>query len=137
MLFRSRAGYADKYGHEFTIRSSRRNGCKTELAKILEGFGDWMFYGHECGRTIFPWFILDLDAFRSHISRHSIHRHLRFGETQNHDASTMFAWYDVRSFTCLPKLVIARSPPTVPPPPRLPTLGRYPPPPVQALEAYA
>ena len=41
-----RGGYADRYGYEFTIRAKRDTGAKTELEKIIDGFGDWMFYGH-------------------------------------------------------------------------------------------
>ena len=35
-----RPGYADKYRYQFTIRSKRDSGSKTEMAKLLEGWGD-------------------------------------------------------------------------------------------------
>ena len=38
--------YAGKYPFEFTIRRSRSNRMSTEANKIMEGYGDWMFYGH-------------------------------------------------------------------------------------------
>ena len=37
--------YIDRYGDEFTIRAGRPNGSKTELTKIVEGWGDYFFYG--------------------------------------------------------------------------------------------
>jgi hypothetical protein len=58
--------YLVKYGNEFTIRTGRPTGTKTELAKILEGFGDRFFYGfaHPTGVAIARWCLLDLDMFR-------------------------------------------------------------------------
>jgi hypothetical protein len=54
------------YSDQFTIRCSRPNGVKTELAKILEGWGDYFFYGFAgydrgllCG-----WMLGDLNVFR-------------------------------------------------------------------------
>jgi hypothetical protein len=37
--------YRDSYQDEFTIRAGRPSGVKTELAKIIEGWGDYFFYG--------------------------------------------------------------------------------------------
>ena len=34
-----------RYKDEFTVRSSRPSGIKTELKKIVEGWGDYLFYG--------------------------------------------------------------------------------------------
>jgi len=34
-----------KYKDEFTLRFERPSGTKTELSKILEGWGDYFFYG--------------------------------------------------------------------------------------------
>jgi hypothetical protein len=33
------------YLYEFTIRAGRPSGVKTELHKILDGWGDYFFYG--------------------------------------------------------------------------------------------
>ena len=64
-----KAAYAQRYAHQFTIRCGNANGSKTELAKILEGWGDFMFYGfanqEETG--LLGWAIGDLDVFRSWI----------------------------------------------------------------------
>lgn len=62
-----RHGYADDFGDQFTIRSRRDNGHRTEFAKIIDdGFGDWMFYGHYTGHpfTVYPWWLINLDVFR-------------------------------------------------------------------------
>jgi hypothetical protein len=56
--------YREKYGHEFTIRSRRSTGIKTELAKIIEGWGDYIFYGFADENSLTQWFIGDLKAFR-------------------------------------------------------------------------
>ena len=38
-------GYWEQFRDEFTIRQGRPRGTKTELAKIIEGWGDYFFYG--------------------------------------------------------------------------------------------
>lgn len=64
--------YADNPGYlqEFTIRSDRASGMKTELRKILSGFGDFLFYGFEAaeGGRLGHWRLLDLNVFREHYS---------------------------------------------------------------------
>lgn len=58
--------YYDKYPNDITIRCSRPSGTKTELAKIIEGWGDYFFYGFcdsgEC--FLIDWRLCDLKAFR-------------------------------------------------------------------------
>ena len=60
----------EKYGPEFTIRSNRAlTGAKTEWAKILEGFGDWLFYGHASAieqEKIEWWMVVCLSSLREH-----------------------------------------------------------------------
>jgi hypothetical protein len=51
------------WGEEFTIRSGRPNGVKTELAKILEGWGSHLFYGFADERLL-CWLLGDLSVFR-------------------------------------------------------------------------
>lgn len=104
-----RAGYADKYGDEFTIRSHRDSGAKTELAKITEGWGDWLFYGHaehDDLPVLARWMIVDLHAWRAHMIRHK--DKIRFGKKANGDG-TYFVWFDVRSFPNSPPICIAES----------------------------
>jgi len=55
--------YREQYGDEFTIRTYRQSGAKTELTKIIEGWGDYIFYGF-AGENLTEWFIGDLKAFR-------------------------------------------------------------------------
>lgn len=64
--------YADlKYSDEFTIREGRPTGTKTELTKIIEGWGDYMFYGFaaESGPELSAWILGDLTVFRGWFMR--------------------------------------------------------------------
>ena len=63
--------YMSEYRDEFTIRTGRPSGAKTELAKIVEGWGDYLFYGFasECGQSLAAWFIGDLAVFRDWYSK--------------------------------------------------------------------
>jgi hypothetical protein len=67
-----------RYPYDVTMRYSRPTGTETEFSKIMNGFGDWMFYGFADAETsarkpprepgvkyrIQYWSILDLEAFR-------------------------------------------------------------------------
>lgn len=61
-----KAKYFEEYGGQFTIRTAREFN-KTELAKILEGFGDFLFYGiaNEEDAAFQCWGIGDLAVFRT------------------------------------------------------------------------
>jgi len=63
--------YVDRYGDEFTIRAGRPSGAKTELTKIIEGWGDYLFYGFSDSeeKTLAQWAIIDLKVFRAWHSR--------------------------------------------------------------------
>ena len=89
-----RAGYADRYGYEFTIRSARDNGAKTELEKIVDGFGDWMFYGHAHpdGVSVSRWMVISLPALRAAIIR----KQAKPMKQSNGDG-THFVAFDVRN----------------------------------------
>lgn len=56
-----------RYGEQFTVRSSRESGTRTELAKILEGWGDLFFYGWADPQTrrLREWSLIDLAGFRT------------------------------------------------------------------------
>jgi len=58
--------YLGQYGDEFTIRCGRPSGVKTELTKIVEGWGDYVFYGFADAeeQTLAAWLLGDLRAFR-------------------------------------------------------------------------
>lgn len=105
--------YFENYSSHFTIRCERDSGCKTELAKVVEGWGDWMFYGFANADEdrIEHWRVIDLAAFRAALIRHNMNGYeLRYGTVANGDG-THFRWFDVRSFEwCDPPLLVAASP---------------------------
>lgn len=57
--------YLSGYGSEFTIRA-KSGGSKTEIHKVLDGWGDFIFYGFadKDEKRLSRWFIGDLDVFR-------------------------------------------------------------------------
>lgn len=63
-----RRRYAEnpKYIEQFTIRTERRSGAETELAKIVAGWGDYMLYGFEGKEEsrLGVWHLIDLKKFR-------------------------------------------------------------------------
>ena len=102
-----RPGYADRYPFEFTIRAHRESGAETEMSKIIDGFGDWMFYGHaDETNTICRWFLIDLHSFRATLIRRPAG--LKLNRKDNGDG-THFVAYDVRSFPEHPPLLVASS----------------------------
>lgn len=61
-----RAGYADRYPWDFTLRARRDSGAKTEFRKIVEGWGDWLLYGHEGDKArLARWLLIDLHELRA------------------------------------------------------------------------
>ena len=66
-----RYDYLERYGDEFTIRAGRPSGIKTELTKIIEGWGNYLFYGfsNEQETALIKWTILDLNVFRLWFNR--------------------------------------------------------------------
>lgn len=108
-----RPGYAERYPYDFTIRSRLPTGSPTELAKIVNGHGDWLFYGHanRAQTAIERWWLLDLRAFRAALIRNGQPDcRLRCGDRFNPDG-TAFKWFDIRSFPREPRLVVACSGP--------------------------
>ena len=88
-----RPGFLPRYGNEFTIRFKRDSGAKTELQKITEGWGDWMFYGHSNDQQdgFALWWLLDLSAWRAHLIRDNdkdlAKRKLKWGYQPNGDGT--------------------------------------------------
>lgn len=89
-----RSQYLDRYGDGFTIRASRPGGTKTEITKIIEGWGDYFLYGFasKSDDTLARWTLADLRVFRLWFSRELVRRR---GETpgrpkSNHDRSSDF-----------------------------------------------
>lgn len=65
--------YAD-WRDEFTVREDRPSGCKSELTKIIEGWGDLFFYGFASGdnRSFVQWTLMDLRVFRLWFMRYLV-----------------------------------------------------------------
>lgn len=106
-----RAGYAEIYPWEFTIRSRRETGSKTEMRKIIEGWGDWLFYGHAGeGMTIARWMLVDLDSFRGHLIEDGFRadKRVRYQRQSNRDG-THFLAFSAPSFPRHPALLVASS----------------------------
>ncbi|MEM7470723.1 MAG: hypothetical protein AAF340_05170, partial [Pseudomonadota bacterium] len=106
-----RPGYAGRYPNQITIRSKLPSGAPTELSKIVNGKGDWMFYGHSNASQdgIAHWSLIDLRAFRAGLIRHTQNGWpIRMGDRTNPDGSG-FKWFDVSSFPEEPRLVVATS----------------------------
>lgn len=63
---RIRRAKFQNYLGEITIRSRLPSGVKTELAKIIDGYGDYMLYGYASPdeQRIVNWTLGDLDVFR-------------------------------------------------------------------------
>lgn len=104
-----RPGFAKQYLYEFTIRAERDNVTKTELAKIVDGWGDWFFYGHadEDEKYIEYWWLIDLHAFRAALIRVATNgARLSCGQKSNHDG-THFKWFDLRSFPDHPPILVS------------------------------
>jgi len=102
--------YMERYRDEFTIRSGRTSGNKTELAKIAEGWGDYLFYGFcdESEQRLAWWCIIDLNAFRTWFVRELLanDKGVLPGEGRdNGDGRSSF-----RCFKALPALVHSQAP---------------------------
>jgi hypothetical protein len=107
-----RPGYAGRYPGQFTIRSGRPSRVPTELRKIVDGWGDWLFYGHAGqANSITEWLLVDLHALRAAFIRFPKLLHQPddrvSGERVNHDG-TVFRWFQADNLPC--EVVIAREP---------------------------
>jgi hypothetical protein len=108
-----RARYNGSFTNQFTIRSRRDSGARTEYGKIVNGFGDWMFYGREAddSKGFDRWMIINLAHFRAQLINNF--DSLRCGECPNGDG-TYFYWFDAASFEPDPPIIVASSHPVVP-----------------------
>lgn len=105
-----RHGYADKYPYDFTVRSKRDSGSKTEMAKLLEGWGDWMFYGHSGTDpgTLSRWMVIDLHKWREELLREGYSKGWsRFAELKSNKDGTHFVSFDIRKFK--PTIIVSSS----------------------------
>ena len=99
-----------QYRDDFTIRYSRPRGTKTELTKIIEGYGDYIFYGHadEDGHSLRAWGLGNLGALRIWFSRYLATNNGRvpgfsMPNTDNSSTFRVFKWNDI------PEFVVAHS----------------------------
>jgi len=90
----------ETFRQQFTIRSSRPSGAETELAKIISGWGQYLFYGFadETEAELQAYTILDLNVFRLWLMREMVRNKgtLPGTELQNGDASSTFRIFDWR-----------------------------------------
>jgi hypothetical protein len=87
--------YLARYGDQFTIRKGRPSGVKTELTKIIEGWGNYFFYGFsdEQGEVLAKWILCDLNALRLYINRELYAKRIPWESKQNADGSSDFACF--------------------------------------------
>ena len=100
----------DSWPYEFTIREHRDSGAQTELSKIVDGWGDWLFYGHAIDDDdvrIGAWMLVSLHALRSAMIRRLIPEGMT-GTKSNRDG-TRFRWFDVRGFGACPVPILVAS----------------------------
>jgi hypothetical protein len=105
-----RSGYAERYPWEFTIRSKRDSGARTELEKVIGGWGDWMFYAHaqhDQLPMLSRWFVIDLSAWRAQ----AINTRNKAGRPtkKSNGDGTHFVAFDLRYFRARPPILIASS----------------------------
>jgi hypothetical protein len=87
------------YRDEFTIRAKRPSGEETELAKIISGWGDYLFYGFgaDTPPDLLGWHIGDLKVFRLWFQREVCKRNGGLpgelqGNADNSSAFRVFRW---------------------------------------------
>ena len=90
-----------RFGYDLTIRTERPSGSKTEMEKIVEGWGEFMLYGFSAGdeRTLARWILIDLAAFRVWLDRYmALHAGDRPGTVERNTDGVLFRAFDVRDF---------------------------------------
>jgi hypothetical protein len=97
------------YRDQFTMRRALISGYRTELSKVMEGWGDYMFYGfaNSDQTTLQAWRILSLNAFRLWMNQQlfkSEKGKMPGEHKDNRDGSTSFTAFNVKD---IPNLVFA------------------------------
>jgi hypothetical protein len=92
--------YLAPYGGEFTIRAGRPSGAKTELTKIIEGWGDYFLYGFSDPeeKRLCQWMLGDMKVFRLWFNRRLARNGGQSpGKAQNNrDGSSDFRAFSIR-----------------------------------------
>jgi hypothetical protein len=100
-----------EYADEFTIRCSRPRGTKTELEKIVEGWGDLFLYGFSDSQapTLFLWLLGDLAVFRRwYVERQQQDRKAPGILKRNHDGSSDFRAFAIADLPA--EFILGRAP---------------------------
>jgi len=98
--------YFEKYQDDFTIRTLVPSGRNSELTKIIEGYGDYSFYGfsNQKETDLYAWKLCKVSVFRLWFMRKLFMRKLAKGEKdfytkhKNTDGSSefySFKWKDL------------------------------------------
>jgi len=94
--------YYPDFSDEFTMRRSRPSGKKSEISKIIEGWGDYYFYGFsnkfEDGSGFESYTIFDLRIFRRELILHGYKKHLKFSRQNNKNGSSDFLAFKLNCF---------------------------------------
>jgi hypothetical protein len=104
--------YLASYGNEFTVRSGRPSGIKTELTKVIEGWGDYFFYGFadQEAAILARWSLCDLKVFRVWFTRQLVKSEkgqIPGFSKKNTDGSSDFRAFCFDDFP--PEFIIARN----------------------------
>ena len=99
--------YYNLYRNEFTIRSGRPSGVKTELTKIIEGWGDYFFYGFSDSTEtkLCKWILGDLKALRLYINRKLYQNQMPWITHNNRDNSSSFVSF---RYDDIPNFLVAQ-----------------------------
>lgn len=92
-----RSKYLKLYSDEFTIRAGRPSGTKTELTKIIEGWGDYFFYAFaEESTGLAKWLLCDLKVFRLWYNRQLFQGDKPGMGKNNNDGSSNFLAFKIK-----------------------------------------
>ena len=90
--------YFTQYPNDFTIRCSRPSGVSTEFDKIMEGWGDYLFYAfaNKEENRLIAWKLIDLKQFREYVDRYWKENNgiIPGKEISNTDGSSVFRAFD-------------------------------------------
>ena len=89
--------YLQNYADEFTIRTSRPSEIRTELSKIIEGWGDYILYGfsNPTEDALTSWCLGSLGVFRLWFNRELWKGEHPGIEQQNRDGSSQFRAFNI------------------------------------------
>lgn len=105
-----RFGYLQRCGDEFTIRTANPSGARTELDKVMDGWGDFMLYGF-CDPTethLQRWTLIDLSVFRRWVAEHLFQTNGRLpGTPFGNDDGTRFRAFRYADCPYCSSLIVA------------------------------